>query len=222
MASLDSQPVTSGPAPVKLTKKLIVWLCIALGLIILIGWVAGSYNKLVTSNETVSTSWSAVESEYQKRSDLVPNLVATVKGAASFEQTTFTEVTEARAKATQTTVNLDNPDSLQQYSQAQGELSGALSRLLVSVEAYPELKATQNFADLQNQLEGIENRISVARKDYSASAKEYNILRTRFPGLLIANLFGFKERTYFEAEAGASVSPTVDFSEPTKTPTVNP
>lgn len=221
MTNTELQTKDSGPSPVKMSKKLITWLVVAGIAVLLLGWVIGTYNKLVTSRETVDTSWSAVESEYQKRSDLVPNLVATVKGAANFEQSTFTAVTEARAKATQTTVNLDNPDSVAEYSEAQGELSSALSRLLVSVEAYPELKATQNFSDLQNQLEGIENRISVARKDYSATAKDYNILRNRFPGVIIASLFGFKERTYFEAEAGAETSPTVDFGDTDTTEKAN-
>ena len=201
-----------GPSPVKLSKKLITLIAVGVVVVALIGWIAGTYNRLVSSRETVKTSWSAVESEYQKRSDLVPNLVSTVKGAANFEQDTLTQVVEARAKATQTTVNLDDPSSVDSFSQAQGELSGALSRLLVSVEAYPELKATQNFSDLQNQLEGIENRISVARKDYSASARDYNALRGRFPAVIIANLFGFKEREYFEAEQGADQAPAVDFS----------
>ena len=185
-------------------------------LLALIAWVAGSYNKLVTARENVDTKWSAVESDYQRRSDLVPNLVATVQGAANFEQDTLTKVTEARAKATSTTVNLDDPNAVAAFSANQGELSGALSRLLVSVEAYPTLTATQNFKDLQSQLEGTENRISVARKDYSAAAKDYNVLRNRFPGNIVASLFSFKERAYFEAEAGAEVAPTVDFSTPAK------
>lgn len=212
MATSDTPAANNGPAPLNLSKKLITWLIVGGLVVLLLGWIVGTYNRLVTLRETVDTSWSAVESEYQKRSDLVPNLVATVKGAANFEQTTFTAVTEARATATQTNVNLDDPNSLQQYSAAQGELSGALSRLLVTVEAYPELKATQNFTDLQNQLEGIENTITVARKDYSASARNYNIVRNRFPGTIVAGLFGFKERTYFEAEAGSENAPEVDFS----------
>lgn len=212
MANSETPAKNNGPDPVKMSKKLITWLVIGGVVVLLLGWVVGTYNRLVTSRETVDTSWSAVESEYQKRSDLVPNLVATVRGAANFEQTTLTGVVEARAKATQTNVNLDDPNSIEQYSAAQGELSGALSRLLVTVEAYPELRATQNFSDLQNQLEGIENRISVARKDYSATARDYNILRNRFPGTIVASVFGFNERTYFEAEAGTENAPEVDFS----------
>ena len=207
-----SAPTTEGPAPVKFNKKLVTWLVVGVVLVALVAWVVGSYNRLVTSREGVNNAWSAVESDYQRRSDLVPNLVATVQGAANFEQDTLTKVTEARAKATQTTVNLDDPATVQAFSASQGELSSALSRLLVSVEAYPTLTATKNFQDLQAQLEGTENRISVARKDYSAEAKSYNVLRSKFPTNIVAGIFGFKERTYFETEAGAEVAPTVDFT----------
>jgi LemA protein len=203
-----------GPKPVQFTNRMVKWIVIVVAVVAVAGWVGGTYNRLVTSRENVDKSWSSVESEYQKRADLVPNLVATVKGAANFEQTTLTQVTEARAKATQVKVDLNDPNSVQQFSAAQGELSSALSRLLVSVEAYPELKATQNFSDLQNQLEGIENRISVARKDYSAAAKDYNVLRGKVPANIVAGVFGFDERKYFEAEAGAETAPTVDFSTP--------
>jgi LemA protein len=209
------QKDTAGPTPVKFSSKTIKLLVVGGVLLALFAWVAGSYNRLVTLREGVDTKWSAVESDYQRRADLVPNLVATVQGAANFEQETLTKVTEARAKATSTTVNLDDPNSVSAFSANQGELSGALSRLLVSVEAYPDLTATQNFQDLQTQLEGTENRISVARKDYSAAAKDYNVLRNRFPTNIVASLFSFKERAYFEAEAGSENAPTVDFSTPT-------
>jgi LemA protein len=202
----------AGPPAVKLGGKMIKMIIAGGVLLALLGWVAGTYNSLVGLREEVDTKWSNVESDYQRRSDLVPNLVETVKGAAGFEQDTLTKVVEARAKATSTTVNLDDPNSIAAFSQNQGELSGALSRLLVSVEAYPTLTATQNFKDLQVQLEGTENRISVARKDYSAAAKDYNVARNRFPGTIVASIFGFKERTYFEAEAGAENAPKVDFS----------
>ena len=206
---------TTGPSPVKFSSKTIKLLIAGGVLLALLAWVAGSYNRLVTLREGVDTKWSAVESDYQRRSDLVPNLVATVQGAANFEQDTLTQVTEARAKATSTTVNLDDPNSVSAFSANQGELSGALSRLLVSVEAYPTLTATQNFKDLQTQLEGTENRISVARKDYSTAAKDYNVLRSKFPTNIVAGVFSFKERSYFEAEAGAENAPKVDFSTPT-------
>jgi LemA protein len=208
----------STPAPVKMGKRTLTILAVLFGVVVLVGWVIGGYNRLVVARENVDTKWSNVESDYQRRSDLVPNLVSTVKGAADFEQDTLTAVVEARAKATQVQVDLDDPNSLEQFSSSQGELSSALSRLLVSVEAYPTLTATQSFRDLQTQLEGTENRIAVARKDYSASAKDYNVLRSRFPGVLIANVFGFEERQYFEAEAGAETAPTVDFSEPSNAP----
>lgn len=208
---------TQGPAPVTFSKKMITWIVVAVVGLGLIAWVAGTYNRLVTSRETVSTAWSAVESDYQRRTDLVPNLVSTVKGAAGFEQDTLVKVTEARAKATSTKVDLNSPESIAAFSANQGQLSGALSRLLVSVEAYPDLTATQNFKDLQAQLEGTENRISVARKDYSAAAKDYNVIRNRFPSNIIAGIFGFKERTYFEAEAGSDKAPKVDFTTPTST-----
>ncbi len=215
---MDAVQVPAPGGAKTISKKvvgLIAFVVLAIGLI---GWLVGGYNNLVTARENVDTKWSAVQSDYQRRSDLVPNLVSTVKGAANFEQSTLTAVTEARAKATSTTVNLNDPNSIQTFSQNQGELSSALSRLLVSVEAYPTLTATQNFQDLQVQLEGTENRISVARKDYSAAAKDYNVLRSRFPTVLIAGLFGFKERAYFEAEASAQSAPKVDFSTPTPTP----
>jgi LemA protein len=212
---MDSQPqnvnVPQQMTTPKVGKKLLTLGAIGLVFVVLAGSMIGGYNRLISARENVDTKWSAVESDYQRRADLVPNLVSTVKGAANFEQSTLVQVTEARAKATQVKVDLNDPKTLQQFSANQGELSGALSRLLVSVEAYPALTATQNFKDLQVQLEGTENRISVARKDYSNAAKEYNVLRNRFPTVILAGLFGFKERTYFEAEPGAAKAPAVDF-----------
>jgi LemA protein len=206
---------SSGPAPVKFSSKTIKLLIVGAVLLALIAWVAGSYNRLATERENVNTAWSSVESDYQRRSDLVPNLVATVQGAANFEQGTLTKVVEARAKATQTSVNIDDPAAVEAYKASQSELSGALSRLLVSVEAYPALTATQNFKDLQAQLEGTENRIAVARKDYSAAAKNYNVMVVKFPSNIVAGVFSFKERPYFEAEDGAQNAPKVDFTTPT-------
>jgi LemA protein len=203
---------SQGPAPVTFSKRMITWIIIAVIGIGLIALVAGTYNKLITSRETVNSKWSSLESDYQRRADLVPNLVSTVKGAANFEQSTLVAVTDARSKATQTKVDLNDPASIQTFSANQGQLSGALGRLLVSVEAYPTLTATQNFKDLQSQLEGTENRIAVSRKDYSAAAKDYNTTRGRFPTNIIAGIFGFKERTYFEAEAGSGKAPVVDFT----------
>lgn len=202
-----------GPSPVKLGGKSLKLIILGAVLVAILGWVGGVYNGLVSSREAVDASWAAVESDYQRRSDLVPNLVETVKGAANFEQETLTQVTEARARATSTTVNLDDASSIQAFNQNQRELSSALSRLLVSVEAYPTLTATQNFKDLQVQLEGTENRISVSRKDYNDVARSYNTKRNQFPGSIVASIFGFKERTYFEAQEGADIAPTVNFGD---------
>ena len=180
--------------------------------LLLIMIVAGSYNGMVASRESVNTAWSKVESQYQRRSDLIPNLVNTVKGAANFEQETLTKVVEARAKATQIKVDANNPDDIAKFQQAQSEVSSSLSRLLAVAENYPQLKATENFKDLQSQLEGTENRITVARNDFNDAAKSYNTKVKSFPTNLLAGMFGFKERPYFEPDAGANKAPSVDFN----------
>jgi LemA protein len=177
---------------------------------------AGTYNKLVTLGQEVDKQWSQVENQYQRRYDLVPNLVATVQGAAQFEKSTLEAVTNARASVgkaqiTPTTAPTD-PAQLAQYEQAQAALGGALQRLLVVVEKYPELKANANFRDLQAQLEGTENRIAVARMDYNKSAQDYNTARLRFPTNLIAGMLGFKEKAYFKATSGAEKAPAVQFN----------
>lgn len=172
-------------------------------------------NNLVEKQETVNQSWAQVENQYQRRSDLIPNLVNTVQGAADFEQETLTQVTEARSKASSIQVSADdlnNPQKVQQFQQAQQQLSGALSRLLVTVEKYPELKANQNFQDLQTQLEGTENRISTERQRFNESVQTYNTEIRKFPGSLFASILGFDEKTYFEAEEGASETPEVNFN----------
>ncbi len=184
--------------------------------LLLIMIVAGSYNSMVASRELVNTAWSKVESQYQRRSDLIPNLVNTVKGAANFEQETLTKVAEARAKATQIKVDANNPDDIAKFQQAQSEVSSSLSRLLAVAENYPQLKATENFRDLQSQLEGTENRITVARNDFNDVAKSYNTKVKSFPANLLAGMFGFKERLYFEADADAKKAPSVNFGTPTK------
>jgi LemA protein len=163
--------------------------------------------------EDAKTAWSNVESSYQRRNDLIGNLVKTVQGAADFERSTLTEVIEARAKATSVNVDAGNltPEKIAAFGDAQGGLSSALSRLLVSVERYPELKANQNFLNLQSQLEGTENRINVARNRYNESVGSYNILIRTFPNKLFAGLFGFEPMTRFEADAGAENAPDVDF-----------
>jgi len=185
-------------------------------LLLLVMMIAGSYNGMVSSRESVNTAWSKVESQYQRRSDLIPNLVNTVKGAANFEQETLTKVIEARAKATQIKVDANNPDDIAKFQQAQSEVSSSLSRLLAVAENYPQLKATENFKDLQSQLEGTENRIAVARNDFNDAARSYNTKIKSFPANLLAGMFGFKERPYFEADADAKKAPSVNFGTPTK------
>lgn len=183
-------------------------------LLIAVGLISG-YNSLVSQREGVNRSLANVQTQYQRRADLVPNLVNTVKGAANFEQDTLTEVTEARARATSVQIDPSQatPQQLQQYQQSQGELSQALGRLLAVTEAYPQLTATENFRDLQSQLEGTENRITVARKDYNDTSAAYNARVQQFPTNVTAGLFGFKPFPYFEAEAGAESAPDVNFGE---------
>ena len=185
-------------------------------LLLLVMMIAGSYNGMVSSRESVNTAWSKVESQYQRRSDLIPNLVNTVKGAANFEQETLTKVIEARSKVTQIKVDANSPDDIARFQQAQGQVSSSLSRLLAVAENYPQLKATENFKDLQSQLEGTENRITVARNDFNDAARSYNTKIKSFPANLLAGMFGFKERPYFEADADAKKAPSVNFGTPTK------
>lgn len=172
-----------------------------------------SYNGLVSKDETVNGAWSKVQTQYQRRADLIPNLVNTVKGAADFEQETLTQVIQARANATGINLNASDltPENIQKFQAAQDQLSGALSRLLVSVEKYPELKANQNFLDLQAQLEGTENRISVARNDFNDTVKTYNQSVRTFPTTLFASVFGFDKKGYFEGTEASQTAPTVAF-----------
>ena len=174
------------------------------------------YNTLQTQDEQIKSAWSEVLNQYQRRSDLIPNLVATVKGFAAQEQAVLVGVTEARAKASQIQVNADDPASLAQFQAAQGEVSSALSRLLVTVENYPELKSDQNFRDLQAQLEGTENRITVARNRYIQSVQDYNVTVRQFPTNLTAMIFGHKVKPNFTVENEAEISrpPAVDFAKP--------
>lgn len=185
---------------------------IGLGLIVF-GSGCSSYNGFVNSEEDVENAWSKVQSAYQRRSDLIPNLVNTVKGYANFEQQTLVQVTEARAKATSVTVDPANltAEQLQQFQSAQSGLSQSLGRLLVSVEKYPELKANQNFLELQAQLEGTENRIKVERDAFNNTATEYNKKIRRFPGSLFAGMFGFEQKAQFQADAGTQNAPKVEF-----------
>ncbi len=197
----------------KLSTGWIVAIAIIVVLFLLAMWGMSSYNNLVTKEETVNQSWANVQNVYQRRSDLIPNLVATVKGVANFEKSTLTAVIEARAKATSVNINPKNLDeaSLQKFQSAQDGLSSALSRLMVVVERYPELKATQNFAELQAQLEGTENRITVERRNFNEAAQAFNTYLRRFPNSIFAGMFGFQKKAYFAAQKGAENAPKVEF-----------
>ena len=182
--------------------------------VILVLGIASSYNGLVSLDQAVRSQWGQVENVYQRRADLVPNLVETVKGAANFEKETYTKVAEARARAGQVTVGADvinDPQKFEQFQQAQQELSSALSRLIAVSEAYPDLKATAAFRDLMTQLEGTENRIAVERMRFNEAAQAYNAQRRRFPTVLIAPLLGFGDKPYFRAQEGAEKAPKVSF-----------
>jgi len=189
------------------------------GVIILIilgvfGWAFGTYNKLVSFDENVKQNWGQVEAQYQRRYDLIPNLVETVKGYAKHEEDVFENVAAARSSVGKMTITpevLNNPQAFQRFQQAQDALSGALSRLLAVSENYPNLKADQNFLALQSQLEGTENRIAVARERFNLAAQSYNVLVRRIPSSIIASFGGFRERPYFEAQEGANVAPKVQF-----------
>lgn len=189
------------------------WIVVIAIVAVLVIWFAGSYNSLVKKEEAVKTAWSQVENVYQRRSDLIPNLVNTVKGYAAHESQTFENVVAARAKATQTTIDPENltPEALAKFQSAQGELSTALGRLLMIQENYPDLKANQNFSELQAQLEGTENRIATERRNFNNTTREYNVKVRRFPSNIIAGMFGFAQFPYFEAEDGAEKAPVVEF-----------
>lgn len=194
-------------------KALIPILIIAVIGIFMYTKAVGVYNMFVQNEETINGQWAEVQTQYQRRADLIPNLVNTVKGYADFEQETLTGVIEARAKAT--SINIDandlSPEKIAQFQQAQDQLSGALSKLLVTVEKYPDLKANQNFLELQAQLEGTENRIAVARRNFNQSVQTYNSDLRKFPNNLFAGWYGFETKGYFEAAAGAENTPTVQF-----------
>lgn len=176
-------------------------------------WGISSYNGLVSMDENVSNQWANVETQYQRRSDLIPNLVNTVKGYAKHESQTLEAIMAARSQATQVKIDPSNctPQQLAAYQKAQGDVTTALGKLLAITENYPDLKANQNFLELQSQLEGTENRINVARKDFNDTAKKYNTSLRRFPRNIVASMFGFEKRAYFEAEAGAEKAPKVEF-----------
>jgi LemA protein len=191
-------------------------LLIVVGIVAVLGfWVRGKYNGLVTLDEGVKQAWSQVQTDYQRRADLIPNLVATVQGAANFEQETLQKVIEARASATRPEINAENllndPQAFQKFQQAQDNLGAALGRLLVVVEKYPDLKANQNYRDLQTQLEGTENRIAVARRRFNEAVQGYNTAQRSFPTVMIAGMFGFQQKPYFEASTQAQEAPKVEF-----------
>ena len=199
----------------KKSLLVLIGVFVFLGLVVLIGFLTSisTYNKMVQYDEAVTTSWSQVENVYQRRADLIPNLVNTVKGYADFEKETLTQVIEARAKATSVNITAENlnEQTMAQFQQAQAGLSSALSKLMVVVEKYPDLKANQNFLELQAQLEGTENRIANERMKFNETTKIYNVYVRKFPARFFASLYGFEQKPYFKAEAGAEKVPEVKF-----------
>ncbi|MCW5914486.1 MAG: LemA family protein [Chitinophagaceae bacterium] len=187
-------------------------LLIILGLVVILGfWGCGAYNGLITADQEVKTKWSNVETNYQRRMDLYNSVIKTIEGSANFEKSTLKEVLEARSKATQVTVNTDDPASLEKFQSAQAGLSGAFGRLLAVAEAYPDLKTTTAFRDFQTQIEGTENRINVARQDYNNSVKQYNLNVKTFPKNIFAGIFGFREKGFYEADQGSEKAPDINF-----------
>lgn len=196
----------------KNTKNL-GWIIAGAVVVVVVLWAISGYNGLVSMDEQVANKWSNVETQYQRRADLIPNLVNTVKGYAAHEQSTLESVVKARSEATQVKIDPANltAEKIAEFQKAQGNVTTALGRLLMVAENYPQLKANENFLELQSQLEGTENRITVARKDFNDSAKEYNTAIRRFPKNILAGLFGFDKKSYFEAETGAEKAPEVKF-----------
>ena len=194
-------------------KKNLGWIIPVGIIVVLVMWAIGGYNGMVKMDEQVQNKWANVETQYQRRADLIPNLVSTVKGYAKHEQQTLEDVVKARSEATQLKVDAENvtPEKLAAFQKAQSGVSSALGRLLAVAENYPDLKANQNFLELQSQLEGTENRITVARKDFNDAAKSYNQSIRQFPKNILAGMFGFEKKSYFEAEAGSEKAPKVEF-----------
>ena len=194
-------------------KKHLVWIIPAVIVVVIVMWVSGAYNSMVKLDEGVQGKWADVETQYQRRADLIPNLVSTVKGYAAHESETLENVVKARSEASSVKVDPENitPEKLAEYQKAQSGVSSALGRLMVIVEKYPDLKANQNFLELQSQLEGTENRINVARRDFNEAAKNYNTIIRSFPKNILAGMFGFEKKAYFEAEKGAETAPKVEF-----------
>ena len=194
-------------------KKNLGWIIPVGIIVVLVMWAIGGYNGMVKMDEQVQNKWANVETQYQRRADLIPNLVSTVKGYAKHEQQTLEDVVKARSEATQLKVDAENltPEKLAAFQKAQSGVSSALGRLLAVAENYPDLKANQNFHELQSQLEGTENRITLARKDFNDAAKSYNQSIRQFPKNILAGMFGFEKKSYFEAEAGSEKAPKVEF-----------
>ena len=194
-------------------KKHLTWIIPVAIVVIIIMWAAGGYNGMVALDEGVQNKWADVETQYQRRADLIPNLVSTVKGYAAHESETLESVVKARSEATSVKVDPENitPEKLAEYQKAQSGVSQALGRPMVVVEKYPDLKANQNFLELQSQLEGTENRINTARRDFNEAAKGFNTEIRRFPKNILAGMFGFEKKAYFEAEKGAEKAPEVQF-----------
>ena len=194
-------------------KKNLGWIIPVAIVVVIVLWAIGGYNGMVQMDEQVQNKWANVETQYQRRADLIPNLVSTVKGYAKHEQQTLEDVVKARSEATQVKVDAENltPEKLAAFQKAQSGVSSALGRLLAVAENYPDLKANQNFLELQSQLEGTENRITVARKDFNDTAKSYNQAIRQFPKNILAGIFGFEKKSYFEAEAGSEKAPKVEF-----------
>ncbi len=185
---------------------------VIIGLVLILGvWGCSSYNGLAKGNQGVKKAWSNVETNYQRRTDLYSSVIKTVEASANFEKSTLTAVVEARAKATSINVDITDPKTLEAYQQAQGTLQGSFSRLIASFENYPDLKTTKAFQDFQTQIEGTENRINVARQDYNKAVENFNLKVVRFPGNLMANLFGFNEKAYYEADKGSEKAPDINF-----------
>lgn len=193
-------------------KNLTAIIIVAVALLLVL-WGVSGYNGIVEMDENVNNQWANVEAQYQRRTDLIPNLVSTVKGYAAHEKSTLEAVMQARSQATQVKIDPANctPEQLAAYQKAQGDVTTALGKLLAITENYPQLKANENFMELQSQLEGTENRITVARRDFNAAAKEYNTVIRKFPKNIIASIGGFEKHNYFEAEAGAEKAPKVEF-----------
>lgn len=189
------------------------WIAIGILVFAALSFIGG-YNGLVSKDQTVEQAWSQVQTQYQRRTDLIPNLVSTVKGEANFEKSTLQAVIEARASATQVKVDantVNNPEQLAKYQQAQGQLGAALGKLLMVTENYPSLKTNAQFAQLMDEIAGTENRIAVARRDFNKDVQEYNVATKSFPGVLFAKLFGFSEKSYFKADEGSDKAPQVSF-----------